>query len=93
MALKLGATANDVSQGLQMLNDAFGRLGDATLRAARASTDFTTAVPEQLEARDPECICGETDDEHECPYRSEVNGDAGMCTCCMACTARCGAEV
>ena len=40
-----------------------------------------------------ECSCGDTLDEHSCPYDDELNGGGGFCSCCAYCTNQCAMSV
>ncbi len=33
------------------------------------------------------------DDEHECPFKSELNDDYTLCNCCDQCTEQCMMDI
>ena len=40
------------------------------------------------------CHCGkEGQEEHTCPYKSEIEDDDSLCKCCEQCTKECGEEI
>ena len=43
---------------------------------------------------DTKCTCGKgLEDEHECPYASDINDDHSLCTCCDHCSKECADNI